>query len=366
MIILVPDINSLNISQCINFVDSATDHIIHVTVSDHPYLRADCDSIDYITKKQNVLRVIPVNQDNIDNFYNMLIAKYNYDIILPTWSDVTMHIFAKYSTVCKPLPSFSKTELNSIAKKFSITTPENIENYNNFPILAKPDRGTGGYGVKKLHNKEEFYNFFNGDHIKSSPYQVLIKGKVMHPDYHNFGGDYLLQEFIDGDVISVVGHVLAGKIYFSFHYDIMQEEIGYFITTSSCFPSIHAIPDIRSRLIAFINHLEIDNVPFVFDFILKDDDLYMIDFSSRFISNFLIYEIFPQWYTEFLNSVIAGENLMNFDYAGNVHLSMLTDKTELKEYKQQDIVKILQPTRNIKTIRHIKDVQSRGYIILKR
>jgi biotin carboxylase len=223
------------------------------------------------------------------------------DYIYPSWFDFRImamaHINEKLNIpglgLDAALKIFDKLTYQTILEKEGITLPKIISCldpyseqyfYNNavFPLIAKPVKGTGSLGVKVLQSTKEATDFFKDYDTPFNSFCEKGQTGYKHYDYHCLGSCYILQEYIDGDLVSVSGHVINNKVNVDLVYDIKSSELPYRAEIGFTYPSKHNKEKLTTIIKKIIKTLEIDNSPFMMDFIYKDTTFYLIDFSARF------------------------------------------------------------------------------------
>tara|TARA_B110000503_G_scaffold143686_1_gene247025 strand:- start:3036 stop:4280 length:1245 start_codon:yes stop_codon:yes gene_type:complete len=223
------------------------------------------------------------------------------DYIYPSWIDFRTMAMAHINEelnmpglgIDSALKIFDKLTYQTILEKEGITLPKIISCldpyseqyfYNNdlFPLIAKPIKGTGSLGVKVLQSAKDATEFFKDYDTPFNSFCEKGQNGYKHHDYHCFSSCYILQEYIDGELVSVSGHAVNNKVNVDLVYDIVSSELPYRAEIGFTYPSKHNKEELTFIIEKIIKTLKIDNSPFMMDFIYKDNTFYLIDFSARF------------------------------------------------------------------------------------
>lgn len=244
-----------------------------------------------------------------------LCRKNNYDFIFPSVSEWKIFAMAdlndRYS--CPGiLPGtaeffYTKTNYYQAWKELNIPYPEvyqippayaeidvvaeNIQ----YPCIIKPSLGSGGVGAKIVENETEVIDFFDNTDEKINEFQEKNGDAYKKLQYLCRGKDYIIQRYIRGDVVSLMGHVYKGSITIDFVFDIESHAYPYVAETGLIYPSKYPETVIRSKslfyLEKFFHKTDYKNGMFMLDIIVdENDDIWFIDFSPRLsVSHFLLY-----------------------------------------------------------------------------
>ena len=193
--------------------------------------------------------------------------------VFPLYNDMLLphiHDILKISTDTGYIIG-NKERYSDFAQGLGIPVPKKFDTYDlEYPAIGKPVNGTGGLGIKVLLNEEELNDFENGKDI----------------NYNTLGSYYMFQEFISGPIISVAGRIVDDEILFDCIYDIEISDLPYRAETGFTWPSKYTNEEIETQikedLSKFIHALpDLDNQPFMADFVLHEGTAYFIDFSAR-------------------------------------------------------------------------------------
>lgn len=234
----------------------------------------------------------------------------NIDYIFPTYSDNKIIQIAKLNKKYN-LPGVKlftakkisdKKKYGKIWEKINIPTPKiyqtvkGLEELSSpskkikFPCIVKPVGGGGGVGVKIIESNAQLIDFFKDSDIKKHNWQIKKSNKFKGPSYENFENDYLIQEFIQGDIVSGFGHVINGNTTIDYIYDINSAPAPYPSEIELIFPSKYYSEPFKDQILSFmkkfIKEIELDNCPFMFDLIVDENNqIYFIDFGARASAN---------------------------------------------------------------------------------
>ncbi len=296
MKLLIPSLNP-NLLCCLK---SLNDFLIEYDV----VIAIDNSEFDYLLSKLKGL--VPatnikiynkeVNYDvtthnNFEIFLEELIVAEHYSYILPTMPDYTNHIVASLNSKFN-LPGIqinhidlcNKETYYKIFESLEISHPKTITDTSvlEYPVIVKPAAGTGSIGVKVIFNKDELTEFFDIDPTATPENEFWKQG------YFNFGGNYIIQEFVQGDLVTVSGRVVNNQIIFDAIFDIESTPPPWCTELVFRFPSKVSeliIDNIKEQACRFLQHIHLNNSPFLFDVIVNKADFYFIDFGMRITNN---------------------------------------------------------------------------------
>jgi len=281
---------------------------------------------DLMTSNFNLDVIIPVShpeyfliEKEIKNFKNIyyvdtredflelfdtLTSKVKYDYIFPTLPDHHMNVLAE-SNERLSIPGISKDIVEKIKEKknyyeiwksLAIPTPDiyqvvpnkkslsDIPSNIKYPCIVKPSGGMSSLGIKIFNNEKSLKEFFEDVDVKVHDYQESHGDKFKNFEYYSADTDYLIQEYIDGKIVSIIGHVFDSQTSLDFVYDIQSDVYPYASETGFVYPSeLHkdVLERIHDCIKKFINNVNLNNTPFMVDIIIKGDKFYFIDFAAR-------------------------------------------------------------------------------------
>ena len=167
-----------------------------------------------------------------------------------------------------------------------------------FPVICKPDCGTGGDGVYLANSPEDLMDFFQpaSKDETISEIEKLFRNRDQLGRMRNYlftfiRSNYLIEEFIPGSVISISGIKAVNGIEISLIYEIKPSDPPFrseneflvpFFCRTKCLKKIHF----------FVSQIVEESIfpygPFMLDFILDlEETLWLIDASPRFSSTAL-------------------------------------------------------------------------------
>ncbi|EOQ96731.1 ATP-grasp domain protein [Leptospira wolbachii serovar Codice str. CDC] len=183
-----------------------------------------------------------------------------------------------------PLPNSLTSNLITKAKEKKIELK--------FPIIAKPKEGSGKKGITVLETESEFKKF---SRLKTSE-------------------NFLLEPFIPGDEVTVLGFVIARRFYLVSLTDKITTGKPYFIEVAHVAPSKHVPMAGELKMIcqAIVTATKLKTGPFVAEFkITKNKECLLIESApevgGEFLADVLIPEHYGYQYFNDLLSVTIGE-----------------------------------------------------------
>jgi predicted ATP-grasp superfamily ATP-dependent carboligase len=280
---------------------SLAESLIEVDVIISPNTFVNNNSVSLIADIKPYVATLHINNNLLspdprthDTFLDYMIELQNtnqYDYILPTLPEHLNHLLAIVNTKFN-LKGIKEHNKEYCDKRNFYQMLETIEvpcprlfKEPVFPLIVKPSRGSGGIGVKILHNLEQFDQFFSTDNLLTSQYQEPINGKYRHWEYHSFNSEYLVQEYIEGKLITISGRVENGNIFFDSVFDIETTPAPYCAEKTFTTPSVNITDTILADSTKVIKHIDLDNSPFLFDVIVSAGKGYFIDFGMRVTNN---------------------------------------------------------------------------------
>ena len=192
------------------------------------------------------------------------------DIIFPLYNDMMfpyIYEILGFTTHQAEILS-SKEKYTAMAKRLGIPVPNTYNSIQDadYPVIAKPVNGTGSLGVKVLNNDKEYKYFVSGEDIQ----------------YNNLGKHYIYQEFLNGPTVSVAGRIVDNELILDCAYTIESSQLPYRAETGFTFvPKTYDELQLKNYIKLIANELNLSNCVWMADFILKDNDFYLIDFSPR-------------------------------------------------------------------------------------
>lgn len=214
--------------------------------------------------------IIDLERSNLASKILKIFEEKNIDIIFPLYNDMLFPYLYKilgFTEKQKDVLS-NKEKYTELAKSLNILVPSTFTNIENadYPIIAKPVNGTGSIGVKVLNNYEDYCFFTSGKDIQ----------------YNNLEKYYIFQNFIDGITISSAGRIVDGEIFFDCTYTIESSDLPYRAETGFILdPNLGTDNTIKNYISKLAKALDLENCAWMADFIFKDGNFFLIDFSPR-------------------------------------------------------------------------------------
>lgn len=287
---------------------------------------------------------------------DQVLSQGNIDYFVPSFPD---HLTTQVADICSKhsivyvnrfsAPVFSsKRKYYHVWKTLSIPTPEIYLDIQSavFPCVIKPCAGIGGKGIKILQNAIDIDENVNND-------------------------TYLLQEYVHGDVVSIMGLVVNGNVEIDLIYDIETDALPCVAETGLYTPSKHA--DIISQVIPYLNRFfkftQFNNMPFMLDVIVDaNKKIYFLDFGARLSVNgqILIHHAGEKNYvTKVLTRLQGTQSKLNLGQAVLFrHLGLAQGNVREIFCSQPELAAELKLPRQISEILHDDCVYSNGYAII--
>jgi len=214
---------------------------------------------------------VHVVSDSADllNTLDYILANNQIDYLVPSFPDAMTEQIAeicqrhKVAFVHKNAARMLSSKYNyyRLWKALAIPVPAiyNEISQVQLPCIVKPYRGQASAGVKVLTNFDEVADF------------VSVS-------------EYIVQQYIPGDIVSFVGTVVDGHIDIDLCYDIESDAFPYAPETGLSFPSKYSFlqQPVTEHLKQFFDVVQLNNVPFMLDVVVDaDGQFYFIDFAAR-------------------------------------------------------------------------------------
>ena len=275
-----------NITCCV------TDKMIESMIFHAKYL---ISKYSKIIKDKNISFIVPTH--NINDINYLIIGFLNQIFGLPGLTKEQTRFWYRKSRYLKHFKSLGLkvprilqiVPMREYPDKCSITS---------FPVICKPDCGTGGDGVYLANSPEDLMGFFQpaSKDETISEIEKLFRNRDQLGRMRNYlftfiRSNYLIEEFIPGSVISISGIKAVNGIEISLIYEIKpsdppfrseNEFLAPFFGRTECLKKIHS----------FVSQIVEESVfphgPFMLDFVLDlKGTLWLIDASPRFSSTAL-------------------------------------------------------------------------------
>jgi len=261
-----------------NLIDNGYDVI---EIKSHSITTLNNIKVDFVYPTFADTQLSWITQYNINN--NLIGIKQKTADLIKT-KDLYYKIFNELNIPCPKVYRVIKCDKNLL-----YNIPKDII----YPCIVKPFDGTGGCDVYIASDHNDLILF-------------LSKTFLFQRKYYN--KSVILQEYVQGSIVSIAGRVLNNEIKVDMFYDIESNSFPYAAQTASVYPSKYndKLTDIVNHLKRFIDYIELDNYPFMLDVIVADD-VYFIDFGARvsFSPQFLMWHGGEKNYgIKLLNSIL--------------------------------------------------------------
>ena len=245
-----------------------------------------------IINDKNISFIVPTY--NTNNMHLLIIGFLNQVFGLPGLSKKQARFWYRKSRYLKHFKSLGfKTShilqtvpMREYPDKFSIKS---------FPVICKPDFGSGGVGVYMANSPKELDVFFQ----PASENETIGKAQKLYRQRDQFGrirnylfpfirSNYLIEEFISGSVISVTGIKAINGIEISLIYEIKPSNPPFRSENEFLVPFFDRTESLK-KIHSIVSQMVEESVfpfgPFMLDFILDlKGVLWLIDASPRFSS----------------------------------------------------------------------------------
>ena len=234
-----------------------------------PTWRLDAKQCNLTGMKVHVVQ----NYNDLLNDFKLILNNTVFDYYLPSMPDAltdqVQQILQSHGLPCLSHHAAkcvsSKFNYYRIWKLLNIPTPKIYQRHTDieYPCVVKPFRGQAGRDVKVLQNSNDV-------------------------DQHIGKPEFLLQQWINGDVVSLMGTVVNGKIDIDLVYDIETDAWPWVSETGLVTPSkySHMVDTVKTYLDNFFQSIKFDNTPFMLDIIVDQNrDIYFLDFAARLSIN---------------------------------------------------------------------------------
>jgi carbamoylphosphate synthase large subunit len=331
--------------------------------------------------------------DNILETVEQLSKIYTYDYIFPSFNDRSILSIAdinKKYNLKGITPDTAKLISNKLSyyqvwddldipfpKLYDIVEPYNplstIPKTIMFPCIVKPSVGTSSVGIQIIENLDSLIDFFSDTDEQTQGYQEQNGNSYKKLQYCSGTNEYIIQTYIEGDVVSFIGHSYNGQISFDFIFDIESTSYPYAAETGLVYPSKYSTNTLTSNVIAylkkFFKKIKFDNSAFMLDIIIdKNGSLHFIDFSPRLsVSHILLWHAGEKNYGyKLIKKLLYGE-----DYNLSINKSVLFrqlpfEKREIQciEVKEKHLADVISlPKGKIQLVRNDLSVFNNGWAI---
>jgi biotin carboxylase len=327
------------------------------------------ETAEFLFKKNNYTCIFPSFGDRSILTIADLNKKYNLIGISPEATiliDSKINYYQVWENLGIPFPVIYDIveSCNTVS-----APPETIK----FPCIVKPSVGTAGVGIQIIEDRESLIDFFDDTDEKTHKYQEQHGSRYKKLQYCSGTKEYIIQTYIEGTVVSFIGHVYKSQIVFDFIFDIESSSYPYAAETGLIYPSKYSTelltPQITKYLKKFFKKIKFDNSPFMLDIIIdKAGEIYFIDFSPRLsVSHTLLWHAGEKDYGyKLINKLLYG-----IDFVLSINQSVLfrqlpfekreIQQIEIKEKQLADVISL--PKGKIQMIRNDLSVFNNGWAI---
>jgi hypothetical protein len=242
-----------------------------------------------------------------------------------------------------------------------------------FPCIVKPSVGSSGVGIQIIEDRESLIDFFADTDKKIHRYQEQHGTRYKKLQYCSGTKEYIIQTYVEGSVVSFIGHVYNSQIVFDFIFDIESSSYPYAAETGLVYPSKYSTelltPQVTEYLKKFFKKTKLDNSPFMLDIIIdKFGKIHFIDFSPRLsVSHTLLWHAGEKDYGyKLINKLLNG-----IDFVLTIDRSVLfrqlpfekkeIQQIEIKEKHLADVISL--PKGKIQMVRNDLSVFNNGWAI---
>lgn len=331
--------------------------------------------------------------DQFRDFMDEMCSKNNYDLIFPSLTDwgelhLVCELNEKYNMPGLRLKTYdrvrNKKSYYEIWKNLEIPCPkiyDLVEPYLtykkvhpdvNFPCIVKPSRGAGSIGIQIIENESSLIDFFADTDTIIHRHQEKNGIRYKKMQYFCCGSEYLIQQYIQGSVVSFIGHVYENKINIDCIFDISSSSYPYAAETDITYPSKFDTRKILDKTIIhlekFFKEIKINNTSFMLDLMVDNlGNVFFIDFSPRLsVSHTMLWyggETDYAW--KLANKLINGKDFETTADKFVAYKALPFEKKSVKNisYNKELADEISIPGKKIQILRNDLAVTNNGYVI---
>ncbi|MDE0092055.1 MAG: hypothetical protein OXN83_02075 [Oligoflexia bacterium] len=241
-----------------------------------------------IIENNRISLIVPTHKTNDINF--LIVGHLNQVFKFPGLNKKQARFWYRKSRYLKHFKSLGFKTPNILQivpmKEYPDTLP-----IQSFPVICKPDCGSGGEGVYVAKSPKELDVLFQpaDKNEPMSEFAKLFRQRDQFGRRRNYlftliRSNYLIEEFIPGSVISVAGIKAINGIEVSLIYEIKPSNLPFRSENEflAPFDKIESLERVRSIVPQMIKQSVFPLGPFMLDFILDSKgDLYLIDAAPR-------------------------------------------------------------------------------------
>jgi hypothetical protein len=330
---------------------------------------------------------------DIEKTADQLFSKKIYDFIFPAFGDRSISIIAKINDKhnLKGLHSSSakfiknKKKYYRLWQQLNIPCPQVWQTVKSggtvnqlspkviFPCIVKPSVGHASIGIQIIENKNDLIDFFADTDEQIHSYQEKHGDRYKKLQYFSGSDDYVIQEYIKGDVVSFIGYVYNNQIVIDFIFDIETQAYPYVPETGLKYPSKYSEDYLRSNSIKylekFFKKINLNNTAFMLDVIIDEySQLNFIDFSPRLsVSHKLLWHSGEKNYAyKLTKKLLYGEDYQLETKKAVLFRQLPVEKKKIKsiEMKEKELADVVSlPKGEIQLQRNDLSVYHNGYAI---
>ena len=175
----------------------------------------------------------------------------------------------------------------------TVTTKEepNIDLITKFPVICKPDCGNGSIGCFLAETSKDLKQFFapadKNEFISDfeKKHRARLKnGEIANELYKNFHSKYLIQEYISGSILSVMGIKAVNGVEISNVFEIIPSDLPFRSESGFIcpFPNKESVEEASDLVSSMVKDSVFPYGPFIIDFVLDAKrDFYLLDVGPR-------------------------------------------------------------------------------------
>ena len=261
----------------------------------HPKLKALFDIQNQISqclkiiKQKNISFIVP--SSSISGGQYLTIGHLNQTFSLPGLDKKLSKFWMRKSRYLK---YFRQQGFNTPFIFQTVSTQEkpNFDLITDFPVICKPDCGSGSRGVFLARNLKELEKLFQPDfeeamELEKQPRFQLTNKNLASYLYDNCHSKYLIEKFISGPLFCVTGIKAVNGIEVSLLYQVIPSDPPFRSENEFLAPlplsEQKYIQKIHSLTLQLVKNSVFPYGPFVLDCILSTNkELYLLDASPRF------------------------------------------------------------------------------------
>ncbi len=271
--------------QKINYIPSRWDQKLDYDQYDRLYF----DSVVKIVEQENIGLILPNSATNNFDIIADVNEKFNFPGIKPK----PARLFREKESYIEVLRQANIPIAKTYQRLGSCETAVDWSKIE-FPCICKPSRGSGGVGVYVAYERENLEWFLSYEEDVSQLSEIrkffIDKNKIgyMRLPYCSGGGGYMIDQWLEGDVVSIAGLIKEDGVEINLIYDIEMCRPPQQVETGFVWPSkfSHLEEKISEVCKQACRALPFPIGPFMMDVIVgRDEKVYVIDLAPRVSSS---------------------------------------------------------------------------------